>query len=142
MEQAVKQELAAEEGVGAEVLTDDEEDQDLQLELWKVRELKRLKRDRDEREKIERERLVLHPICSLSHACRCLPFPWLTIIPTTSLELERIREMTEEEREAWAAANPKVRATAAVETFSPSSHAGPQTQELCRRVLLLPPPPP
>ncbi|XP_037087060.1 microfibrillar-associated protein 1-like [Pollicipes pollicipes] len=58
--------------------TDDENDE-ADYELWKLRELKRIKRDKEEREALERERL----------------------------ELERLRNMTEEERRAEARNNPK-----------------------------------
>jgi hypothetical protein len=60
------------------VLTD-AEDEELEYETWKLRELKRNKRDRDEREAEERERQ----------------------------EIERIRNMTEEERRLEFKNNPK-----------------------------------
>ncbi|XP_050410136.1 microfibrillar-associated protein 1 [Patella vulgata] len=56
------------------------ENDEEEYEAWKVRELKRLKRDREEREAFEKEKL----------------------------EVERIRNMTEEERLAERRANPKV----------------------------------
>merc|ERR1712098_858299 len=62
-----------------EVVTDDENDE-VEYESWKVRELKRLKRDREEREEVLKEQQ----------------------------ELERVRNMTEEERRADLKLNPKV----------------------------------
>ncbi|XP_070566550.1 LOW QUALITY PROTEIN: microfibrillar-associated protein 1A-like [Ptychodera flava] len=61
------------------VQTDDENDEE-EYEAWKVRELKRIKRAREEREQMEKERL----------------------------EVDRLRNMTEEERRAEARNNPKV----------------------------------
>ncbi|KAK6631746.1 hypothetical protein RUM43_013810 [Polyplax serrata] len=61
------------------VNTDDENDE-VEYEAWKLRELKRIKRDREEREALEKERL----------------------------ELERIRNMTEEERRVELRNNPKI----------------------------------
>ncbi|KAJ1531451.1 hypothetical protein ONE63_000130 [Megalurothrips usitatus] len=63
----------------ADVNTDDENDE-VEYEAWKLRELKRIKRDREEREAMEKERS----------------------------ELERIRNMTEEERRLEFRNNPKV----------------------------------
>lgn len=60
------------------VLTDAEDDE-TEYEIWKLRELKRIKRDREEREAIERERQ----------------------------EIERVRNLTEEERRAEFKNNPK-----------------------------------
>ncbi|XP_014473489.1 PREDICTED: microfibrillar-associated protein 1 [Dinoponera quadriceps] len=62
-----------------DVCTDDENDE-VEYEAWKLRELKRIKRDREEREQMEKERL----------------------------EIERIRNMAEEERRQEARLNPKV----------------------------------
>lgn len=59
---------------------DDENDAEVEYEAWKLRELKRVKRDRDEKEQLERERL----------------------------EADRLRHMSEEERKAEARLNPKV----------------------------------
>ncbi|CAG0913866.1 unnamed protein product [Notodromas monacha] len=62
-----------------EVITDDENDE-VEYEAWKQREMKRVKRDRDEREAHEREKL----------------------------EAERLRNMSEEERRLEARLNPKL----------------------------------
>ncbi|XP_069622252.1 microfibrillar-associated protein 1 [Ranitomeya imitator] len=59
--------------------TDDENDEE-EYEAWKVRELKRIKRDREERETMEKEKA----------------------------EIERMRNMTEEERRAELRANGKI----------------------------------
>lgn len=64
----------------ADVDTDDGADEEAEYEAWKLRELKRIKRDRDEREQMEKERL----------------------------EVERLRNMTEEERRQEARLNPKL----------------------------------
>lgn len=74
VEEEVRKEMQAKDEKDLEsgilsVLTD-AEDEELEYESWKLRELKRNKRDRDEREAEERERQ----------------------------EIERIRNMTEEER--------------------------------------------
>lgn len=61
-----------------DVCTDDENDE-VEYEAWKLRELKRIKRDREERENLEKERS----------------------------EIERMRNMTEEERRLEARLNPK-----------------------------------
>ncbi|KAL1488480.1 hypothetical protein ABEB36_014948 [Hypothenemus hampei] len=62
-----------------DVCTDDENDE-VEYEEWKLRELKRIKRDREEREAIEKEKM----------------------------EIERLRNMTEEERRLALRLNPKV----------------------------------
>ncbi|PNW83267.1 hypothetical protein CHLRE_05g232950v5 [Chlamydomonas reinhardtii] len=59
--------------------TDDDEEPVAAYEAWKGRELRRIKRDREERETAERE----------------------------AAERERLKNMTEEERAAWEKANPK-----------------------------------
>lgn len=82
VEELIHKELQSEQGVEKveEVIkTDDENDED-EYEAWKVRELKRVKRDRDEREQMERE----------------------------SIEVERLHNMTEEERLIELKNNPKV----------------------------------
>ncbi|XP_060524954.1 microfibrillar-associated protein 1 [Cylas formicarius] len=62
----------------ADVCTDDENDE-VEYEEWKLRELKRIKRDREEREAIEKEKM----------------------------EIEKMRNMTEEERRLALRLNPK-----------------------------------
>jgi len=62
-----------------DVCTDDEND-DFEYEAWKLRELKRIKRDREEKEGVEREKL----------------------------EIDRFRNMTDEERRQELRLNPKV----------------------------------
>jgi len=77
----IKRELEEEQSVQAaydEIESEDENDEE-EYELWKLRELKRIKRDREERENLEKERL----------------------------EVERVRNMTEEERRQDARLNPK-----------------------------------
>ncbi|XP_055704733.1 microfibrillar-associated protein 1 [Phlebotomus papatasi] len=61
-----------------DVCTDDENDE-IEYEAWKLREIKRIKRDREEREAIEKERL----------------------------EVDRMRNMTEEERKQELRMNPR-----------------------------------
>ncbi|XP_046438439.1 microfibrillar-associated protein 1-like [Daphnia pulex] len=83
VEEEVRKEMQAKDEKDLEsgilsVLTD-AEDEELEYETWKLRELKRNKRDRDEREAEERERQ----------------------------EIERIRNMTEEERRLEFKNNPK-----------------------------------
>ncbi|KAG2424810.1 hypothetical protein HXX76_014232 [Chlamydomonas incerta] len=63
----------------ADIDTDDDEEPVAAYEAWKGRELRRIKRDREERETAERE----------------------------AAERERLKNMTEEERAAWEKANPK-----------------------------------
>ncbi|KAF0301373.1 Microfibrillar-associated protein 1 [Amphibalanus amphitrite] len=72
------QQVATEEDPSNAIDTDDGNDE-ADYELWKLRELKRIKRDKEEREALEKERL----------------------------ELERLRNMTEEERRAELRNNPK-----------------------------------
>lgn len=62
-----------------DVCTDDENDE-VEFECWKLRELKRIKRDDEERKNLEKERL----------------------------EMERVRNLSEEERRQEARINPKV----------------------------------
>jgi len=76
-EMQTKDEKDLESGI-LSVLTDDE-DGETEYEIWKLRELKRIKRDREERESEEKGRQ----------------------------EMERIRNMTEEERRAEFRNNPK-----------------------------------
>ncbi|XP_014667288.1 PREDICTED: microfibrillar-associated protein 1-like [Priapulus caudatus] len=82
VEDEARKELMAEKDLKSAVAlvnTDDENDE-AEYEAWKVRELKRIKRDKDEREANEREKL----------------------------EVERYHNMTEEERRAELRMNPKV----------------------------------
>lgn len=67
------------EGDGGEVDTDDETNEAEEYEAWKVREIARIKRDRDDRDKLLKERE----------------------------EVEKLRNMTEEERREWERKNPK-----------------------------------
>ena len=83
MEEQVRKEMQTKDEKDLEsgilsVLTDDE-DGETEYEIWKLRELKRIKRDREERESEEKGRQ----------------------------EMERIRNMTEEERRAEFRNNPK-----------------------------------
>lgn len=58
VEELLKKELQEKQEVDSEediIITDDEDDEE-EYEAWKVRELKRIKRDREEREQLERER--------------------------------------------------------------------------------------
>merc|ERR1711902_41419 len=66
--------------VGLDDVNTDDENDEVEYESWKVRELKRLKRDREEREEVLKEQQ----------------------------ELERVRNMTEEERRADMKLNPKI----------------------------------
>jgi microfibrillar-associated protein 1 len=63
-----------------EVVTDDDDDEEAEFEAWKVRELARIKRERDAKEAADK----------------------------AAEERERLKNMTEEERAAWELANPKV----------------------------------
>jgi microfibrillar-associated protein 1 len=66
--------------VGLEQINTDDENDEVEYEAWKLRELKRLKRDREEREEMARE----------------------------MAELERVRNLTEEERREELRQNPKI----------------------------------
>ncbi|XP_011199673.2 microfibrillar-associated protein 1 [Bactrocera dorsalis] len=84
VEESVKKDLEKAKPDTAEasiddVCTDDENDE-VEYEAWKLRELKRVKRDREERENAEREKL----------------------------EIDRMRNLTEEERRQELRNNPKV----------------------------------
>eukprot|EP00730_Choanoeca_flexa_P014026 TRINITY_DN5978_c0_g1_i1.p1 TRINITY_DN5978_c0_g1~~TRINITY_DN5978_c0_g1_i1.p1 ORF type:complete len:484 (+),score=130.57 TRINITY_DN5978_c0_g1_i1:81-1532(+) len=83
VQQAVVTELQQEAMVGKLNFVDDDDEnanQEEEFELWKVRELKRLKRDREIRERLEREKL----------------------------ETDKVHEMTDAEREEYFKANPKL----------------------------------
>ena len=100
MEAAVKEELAVEQGAGsldAVVVTDDENDE-MEYEEWKVRELKRIKRDREERDKYV-------GVCVWACVCVCYPPPYR--IERERDEIERMHNMTEEERKAALRNQPK-----------------------------------
>ncbi|GBG72659.1 hypothetical protein CBR_g12232 [Chara braunii] len=68
-----------EDGDGAEVITDDDINEAEEYEMWKQREMRRIKRDREERE----------------------------MAAKSKEELEKIRNMTEEERREYERRNPK-----------------------------------
>ncbi|XP_063706365.1 microfibrillar-associated protein 1 [Culicoides brevitarsis] len=83
VEESVKKELeqlkAEKEPNIGDVNTDDENDE-IEYEAWKLRELKRIKRDREEKEQLEKEKV----------------------------DIERLRNMTEEERRQELRLNPKL----------------------------------
>ncbi|KAF5273494.1 hypothetical protein FQA39_LY07511 [Lamprigera yunnana] len=83
VEESIRKDLQVKNKDGNEpnlldICTDDEYDE-VEYEAWKLRELKRIKRDREEREAVEKERL----------------------------EIERTRNLTEEERRLEMRLNPK-----------------------------------
>jgi microfibrillar-associated protein 1 len=65
--------------MGADTVNTDDENDEVEYEAWKVRELKRIKRDREERDVLEKERQ----------------------------EVERVHNLTEEDRERYFKLNPK-----------------------------------
>eukprot|EP00911_Craspedida_sp_UC1_P002266 UC1_evm2s1719 len=73
IEDAVRAELADEAAAEALLIDTDDGEPEVELAAWRVRELRRVKRDRDAREALERE----------------------------ARELERVREMTPVERDAY-----------------------------------------
>lgn len=71
-------------------MTDDEVEADEAFELWKIRELTRVKRDREEREKLVRAARVQPP---LPHCCNRLCLIALQI--RDKAEIDRRRLMTD-----------------------------------------------
>lgn len=81
-EEAEKIEADEEEAIrkGIAAINTDDENEETAYEIWKLRELKRVKRDKEEREAMEREKQ----------------------------EIERLRNMTEEQRQEELKKNPKI----------------------------------
>ncbi|XP_031561398.1 microfibrillar-associated protein 1-like [Actinia tenebrosa] len=76
VEELMRKERQEEQGVEKEeqvVISDTENDEEA-YEAWKLRELKRIKRDRDERDQIEKERLETERIRGMSEEQRRLEF--------------------------------------------------------------------
>ncbi|XP_019851343.1 PREDICTED: microfibrillar-associated protein 1-like [Amphimedon queenslandica] len=81
LQQAITEDLQQEQGVDRleEVVNTDNENEEEEYEAWKIRELQRIKRDREELEQQRKERE----------------------------EMERVRNMSEEQRLSWLKSNPK-----------------------------------
>lgn len=82
VEEEAKKELAQRNGITdpSDMVNTDDENDEAEYETWKLRELKRIKRDREERENHEKERI----------------------------EIERLHNLTEEERRTDQRLNPKL----------------------------------